>query len=246
MFIDHFLLPRWFGISRPLAKIPAWSETAWFNWPALIALCGAVFFGAWASGIVPGEDPTRLWGIPPLEAWVLGGVTYVAGRRARCRRRSRAPQGAARLQPCRERRGRASGCGDRHRECRGSGAGRCAARLDGCSGYDLMATTRGETTAAAAAAAAVDWEQMEAWDRAYYLHNVQGAEEHIWNGVAYQEGNYLYMVDGTRLLDCQSQLISDNMGHRHPRVVAGLRRRSSATATCTSGWRPTTVRVPRS
>jgi len=79
MFIDHFLLPRWFRISRPLVKIPAWSETAWFNWPALIALCGAVFFGAWASGIVPGEDPTRLWGIPPLEAWVLGGVTYIAG-----------------------------------------------------------------------------------------------------------------------------------------------------------------------
>jgi purine-cytosine permease-like protein len=79
MFIDHFLLPRWFGISRPLAKVPSWTETAWFNWPALIALCGAVFFGAWASGIVPGEDPTRLWGIPPLEAWVLGGVTYIAG-----------------------------------------------------------------------------------------------------------------------------------------------------------------------
>jgi cytosine permease len=79
MFIDHFLLPRWFGISRPLVKIPAWSDTAWVNWPALIALCGAVFFGAWASGIVPYEDPSRLWGIPPLEAWVLGGVTYVAG-----------------------------------------------------------------------------------------------------------------------------------------------------------------------
>ncbi len=79
MFIDHFLLPRWFHISRPLLKIPAWSATAWFNWPGLIALCGAVFFGAWASGIVPGEDSTRLWGIPPLEAWVLGGVTYIAG-----------------------------------------------------------------------------------------------------------------------------------------------------------------------
>jgi hypothetical protein len=79
MFIDHFLLPRWFGISRPLVRIPAWSQTAWFNWPALIALCGAVFFGAWASGIVPYEDPSRLWGIPPLESWVLGGVTYIAG-----------------------------------------------------------------------------------------------------------------------------------------------------------------------
>jgi purine-cytosine permease-like protein len=79
MAIDHFLLPRWFGISRPLLKVPAWSETAWFNWPALIALCGGVFFGAWASGLVPGEDSTRLWGIPPLEAWALGGVTYIAG-----------------------------------------------------------------------------------------------------------------------------------------------------------------------
>ena len=85
-----------------------------------------------------------------------------------------------------------------------------------------MAATRTGTSAAAAAAARVDWERMEAWDRAYYLHNVQAGGEHVWNGVAYQEGNYLYMVDGTRLLDCQSQLISDNMGHRHPRVVAGL------------------------
>ena len=87
-----------------------------------------------------------------------------------------------------------------------------------------MPTTGSDTTSPGAAAAArVDWQQMEVWDRAYYLHNVQGSEEHVWNGVAYQDGNYLYMVDGSRLLDCQSQLISDNMGHRHPRVVAGLR-----------------------
>jgi taurine--2-oxoglutarate transaminase len=86
-----------------------------------------------------------------------------------------------------------------------------------------MTAQSGEILAGAAAAARVDWTQMEAWDRAFYLHNVQGSEEHVWNGVAYQEGNYLYMVDGSRLLDCQSQLISDNMGHRHPRVVASLR-----------------------
>ncbi len=87
----------------------------------------------------------------------------------------------------------------------------------------LSQTPVGEARAAAAAAASVDWELMERWDREYYLHNVQGQDEHQWNGVAYQEGNYLYMVDGTRLLDCQSQLISDNMGHRHPRVVEGLK-----------------------
>lgn len=86
-------------------------------------------------------------------------------------------------------------------------------------------TTERRSSPAAAAAAAVDWELMERWDRQYYLHNVQGQDEHQWNGVAYQEGNYLYMVDGTRLLDCQSQLISDNMGHRHPRAVPGADRR---------------------
>jgi taurine--2-oxoglutarate transaminase len=79
------------------------------------------------------------------------------------------------------------------------------------------------TSPGAEAAAKIDWEEMERWDRDYYLHNVQGQDEHRWNGVAYQDGNYLYMVDGTRLLDCQSQLISDNMGHRHPRVVEALR-----------------------
>ncbi len=84
-------------------------------------------------------------------------------------------------------------------------------------------TTERTQTPGAAAAAAVDWELMERWDRRYYLHNVQGRDEHQWNGVAYQEGNYLYMVDGTRLLDCQSQLISDNMGHRHPYVVHALK-----------------------
>ena len=70
-------------------------------------------------------------------------------------------------------------------------------------------------------ASAIDWEQVEAWDRAYYLHNIQAEEEHVWRCVAYQEGHYIYMTDGKRLLDFQSQLISASMGHRHPHVVAG-------------------------
>src|SRR2546423_10892923 len=78
-------------------------------------------------------------------------------------------------------------------------------------------------TVASPAAADVDWETIETWDRSYYLHNVQAAHDFVWQGVAYQEGSYLYMVDGSRLLDCQSQLISDNIGHRHPKVVEALR-----------------------
>ena len=33
-----------------------------------------MFFGTWATGIFPGEDPNRYWGPAPLEAWVMSGV----------------------------------------------------------------------------------------------------------------------------------------------------------------------------
>ena len=77
MCVDHFLLPRMFGISRPLLKIPSWGETSIGNWPAILALAIAVLFGAWATGIVPGEDANRYWGPAPLLAWALAGVLYI-------------------------------------------------------------------------------------------------------------------------------------------------------------------------
>lgn len=78
MCVDHFLLPRMFGISRPLTKIPKWSEASIGNWPAVVALGLSVFYGAWATGIIPGENPNRYWGPGPLEAWVMAGVLYIA------------------------------------------------------------------------------------------------------------------------------------------------------------------------
>ena len=77
MATDHFLLPRLFKISRPMTRVPPWSVTAVANWPALIALVGAVVFGAWGTGIFPGENPSTVWGIASVEAWVLGAVGYV-------------------------------------------------------------------------------------------------------------------------------------------------------------------------
>jgi taurine--2-oxoglutarate transaminase len=62
----------------------------------------------------------------------------------------------------------------------------------------------------------IDWAEIERWDRAYYLHNVQAQSEYIFTGVERTDGNYIYLADGTRLLDFQSQLVSDSMGHRHP------------------------------
>lgn len=79
MATDHFVVPRLLGVSRPLNKVPSWSDTALVNWPGIVALLVGVGFGAYASGIIPGENPSTYWGIPPLEAWLLSAVVYVAG-----------------------------------------------------------------------------------------------------------------------------------------------------------------------
>jgi cytosine permease len=87
MIMDNLVVPRLFGIERSLAKVPRWEETAKANWPALISLIVAIGFGAWASGVLPGQSTEDAVGIPPLEAWVLAAFLYliftaIAKRRA--------------------------------------------------------------------------------------------------------------------------------------------------------------------
>ncbi len=81
MAADHFLLPRWFHISRPLDVVPSWEETRFANWPAIVALVVAVLYGAIASAILPGGlnvyDAPQNWGPIPLECWLIAGALYV-------------------------------------------------------------------------------------------------------------------------------------------------------------------------
>jgi purine-cytosine permease-like protein len=81
MAVDHFLLPRWFRISRPLDVVPSWEQTRFANWPAIIALLVAVGYGAIASAILPGGlnvyDTAQNWGPIPLECWLIAGALYV-------------------------------------------------------------------------------------------------------------------------------------------------------------------------
>ena len=67
-----------------------------------------------------------------------------------------------------------------------------------------------------------DWNELERWDRAYYMHGLQAESELDITAVDATEDNYLVLADGTRLLDFMSQLISDNMGHRHPAIHGAL------------------------
>ncbi|KGE04507.1 class-III pyridoxal-phosphate-dependent aminotransferase [Pseudohaliea rubra] len=62
---------------------------------------------------------------------------------------------------------------------------------------------------------APDWDAIENWDRRYYLHNTMAAAEHSFTGVERVDGNYITLSSGARLLDFQSQLVSDSLGHRH-------------------------------
>jgi purine-cytosine permease-like protein len=79
MATDHFIVPRLFKIVRPMTQVPSWRTSGPLNVPGVIALVVAVVFGSWASGILPGEDPSRYLGIVPLETWVLGALLYLIG-----------------------------------------------------------------------------------------------------------------------------------------------------------------------
>jgi purine-cytosine permease-like protein len=83
MIADHFLLPRWFKISRPLTEVPAWEKARFANWPAIISLLVAVYYGAVASAIMPKRldlqifDTPRNWGPVPMECWLIAFVLYI-------------------------------------------------------------------------------------------------------------------------------------------------------------------------
>lgn len=80
MYTDQLVLPRLLRITRRLDRVPSWNQAAFANWPGIVALVVGILFGAYGSGIMPGQSgsPKSGWGIVPLEAWVLGGALYLA------------------------------------------------------------------------------------------------------------------------------------------------------------------------
>lgn len=79
MAVDVFLLPRMFGLRRPLHRVATWPELALANWPGIVALLAGTAVGAFTGGLVPGTSGfgTTYIGFPALQAWVTGGVVYL-------------------------------------------------------------------------------------------------------------------------------------------------------------------------
>jgi len=81
MAMDVFVVPRLFGLRRPLYRVATWSELALANWPAIVALVCGTAVGAFTGGLVPGTSGFghTYIGFPALQAWVTGAVVYLAG-----------------------------------------------------------------------------------------------------------------------------------------------------------------------
>jgi purine-cytosine permease-like protein len=79
MAMDVFVLPRLFGLRRPLHRVATWQELALANWPAIVALVLGTGVGAYTAGVIPGIPGfgTTYIGFPALQAWVTGAVVYL-------------------------------------------------------------------------------------------------------------------------------------------------------------------------
>jgi purine-cytosine permease-like protein len=79
MAMDVFVVPRLFGLRRPLHRVARWSELAETNWPGIVALLAGTGIGLWTAGLIPwtsGYGKTYI-GFPALQAWVTGAVVYI-------------------------------------------------------------------------------------------------------------------------------------------------------------------------
>ena len=81
MAVDHFIVPRLFGLKRPTHKVTSWGNTAFINWVGVISLVIALLVGAYTGGLIPGTSGfgTTNIGLPTLQSWAVAAVAYLIG-----------------------------------------------------------------------------------------------------------------------------------------------------------------------
>lgn len=79
MVMDVFVVPRLFGLRRPLFRVASWSEVAMANIPAIVALVAGTGVGLYTAGLIPGTSGygTTYIGFPALQAWITGAIVYL-------------------------------------------------------------------------------------------------------------------------------------------------------------------------
>jgi purine-cytosine permease-like protein len=79
MAMDVFVLPRLFGLRRPLYRVATWHELAFANWPGIVSLLAGTAVGAFTGGLVPGTSGfgKTYIGFPALQAWGTGAAVYL-------------------------------------------------------------------------------------------------------------------------------------------------------------------------
>jgi purine-cytosine permease-like protein len=81
MAVDLFVVPRLFGVRRPIGRVATWRELAPANWPAIVALVAGTLVGTYTAGLIPGTPgfQTDYIGFPAVQAWLTGAVVYIVG-----------------------------------------------------------------------------------------------------------------------------------------------------------------------
>lgn len=81
MVADVFLVPRLFGMKRPIERVTPWKAAADVNYIAIAALVIALIVGAYTGGLIPGISGfgTTNIGFPTLQSWIIGAGLYLIG-----------------------------------------------------------------------------------------------------------------------------------------------------------------------
>lgn len=81
MVMDVFVVPRLFGLRRPVGNVTPWHDAAPINWVGIIALLIGLVVGSYTGGLIPNTPGfgTTSIGYPPLQAWILSAGCYLIG-----------------------------------------------------------------------------------------------------------------------------------------------------------------------
>jgi purine-cytosine permease-like protein len=78
MVLDHYVVPRWFRISRSLAHVPSIGDAGVANVPAILAMLPSIVIGTIGAGTITWFGH-HYWLIPGPLSWVCAAVVYLVG-----------------------------------------------------------------------------------------------------------------------------------------------------------------------